>query len=81
MNSEAVESALEVLRPGLGADGLDLYVGALDGDVVQVVLEAKPGACLDCVVPDDVLVQILESAIRESSTTLDRVELVKKGFS
>lgn len=76
----SVESALAGLRPSLAADGFDLRVGSVDGDVVQVVLEAKPAACLDCLVPDEMLTQLLTDAIRAQDPSLDRVELVKEGF-
>jgi Fe-S cluster biogenesis protein NfuA len=80
VNVQAVEAALDLLRPGLRSDGLDLRLGALDGDIVQVVLEARPGACLDCVVPEPMMIQILETAIREREASLEHVELVKRGF-
>jgi Fe-S cluster biogenesis protein NfuA len=76
-----VEAALDVLRPSLAADGFDLRVGGLLADgAVQVVLEAKPNACLDCLVPDDILIQIIEGAIREREPSFNRIEFVKQGF-
>jgi Fe-S cluster biogenesis protein NfuA len=76
-----VESALEVLRPSLDADGFDLLVGPILADgIVQVVLEAKPGACLDCLVPEDAMIHIIEGAIREREPTFNHIQLVKKGF-
>lgn len=76
----SVEQALAGLRPSLAADGFDLRVGAVDGDVVQVVLAAKPAACLDCLVPDDMLTRLLADAIRAQDPSLDSVVLVKEGF-
>ena len=81
MQKSTVETALENVRPALAADGFDLrldHIGA-DGSV-GIVLEAKPDACLDCLVPDDMLVQILETAIREQGPGLDHVVLTKSGF-
>jgi Fe-S cluster biogenesis protein NfuA len=77
---QTVESALAVLRPGLAADGFDLRVGDVDGGVVKVVLEAKPAACLDCLVPDEMMTQMIADAIRREDPSLDRVDLVKEGF-
>jgi hypothetical protein len=77
---QTVESVLAVLRPGLEADGFDLRVGELHEGVVQVVLAAKPAACLDCLVPDDMMTQMIDDAIRREDPSLDRVELVKEGF-
>lgn len=81
IEESAIESALEVLRPSLGADGFDLLGGPILADgTVRVVLEAKPGACLDCLVPDDAMIQIIEGAIREREPSFNHIELVKKGF-
>jgi hypothetical protein len=74
------ESALEPLRAGLGPDGFDLRVGGIVEDDVRIVLEAKPGACLECLVPDDLMVTMLEDAIRRVYPSLGKVELVKEGF-
>jgi Fe-S cluster biogenesis protein NfuA len=82
MESSAVENALEGLRPGLAADGFDLRLLAIEpGGRVDIVLEAKPDACLDCLVPQEMLVQIIEAAIRERDTRLDRVVLTRSGFA
>ncbi len=81
MNMDVVESALEILRPGLAQDGFALYARPQnDGEFVQIVLEAKADACLDCLVPDDMLIQVIEQALREQDPSARRVELVKLGF-
>lgn len=82
MNHLLVESALATLRPGLGSDGFDLRIaeGEQAPGVVQVVLEATVDACADCLVPDEMLVRIIEAAIREQGEPLDHVVLVKEGF-
>lgn len=81
IDTHAVESALETLRPGLDSDGFDLQVGAIATDnAVEVILAAKPGACLDCLVPDELMVSMLEDAIRKQDPALARVDLVKVGF-
>lgn len=81
MEANAVETALEKLRPGLAADGFDLRLSsiAIDGSV-EIVLEARPDACLECLVPDEMLVQIIETAICEQDGSLDKVVLTKLGF-
>jgi len=79
MNDTAVEAALEAIRPSLGADGYVLKVGESNSDAVEVILEALPEACADCLVPDAMLTQILEVAIKENGD--DRtVRLSKVGF-
>jgi Fe-S cluster biogenesis protein NfuA len=81
MDSDGIEQALGALRPMLAADGFALSLGSLSADgVVEVVLEATPEACLDCLVPDSTLIQILENSIRERDPGLVRVELHKRGF-
>ena len=76
----AVEQALTELRPSLAADGFDLKIDSLTGDEVSVGLVAKPDACMDCLVPDDMLVQILETSIRKRYPALAGVVLTKHGF-
>jgi hypothetical protein len=85
----AIEAALEKVRPAFDADGFSLQLGteetaetgtAGQGSTVQVVLEAQPGACADCLVPDDVIVGIIRQAIGEPSSSMTQIELVKKGF-
>jgi len=81
MDHGAIESALDTLRPSLASDGFDLSLLSADsGGVVEVVLTATPQACLDCLVPDDLMVGILDNAIRKVEPDLDHVELVKRGF-
>jgi Fe-S cluster biogenesis protein NfuA len=77
----AVELALDTLRPGLAPDGFALRVGGWTGDAtLQIVLEAKPGACLECLVPEGMLVQVIEDAIRRHDVAVQRVDLLKEGF-
>lgn len=81
MQKAAVESALEKVRPALDADGFDLKLDSVGDDgAVSVILEARPDACLDCLVPDEMLVTIIESAIRDEDSSLTGVTLTKSGF-
>jgi Fe-S cluster biogenesis protein NfuA len=81
MDQGAVESALDSLRPALMADNFALRVGALTPDGgVEVILEARPGACLDCLVRHETLVRIIEAAIRDKGGTLGTVTLLREGF-
>jgi Fe-S cluster biogenesis protein NfuA len=78
---QAVEKALDNVRPALAADGFDLRIGAIEADnSVRVVLEAKPDACMECLVPDDVLVAILDKAIRDQDPNVGQVTVDKVGF-
>ena len=81
MQKTDVETALDNVRPALEADGFDLRLDSIgDQGEVEVILEAKADACHDCLVPDEMLVQIIESAIRDQAPTLDHVVLTKVGF-
>jgi len=81
MRKAAVESALEKVRPALDADGFDLKLSSVGNDgAVEVILEARPDACMDCLVPDEMLVQIIETAIRAEDSGLRAVTLTKAGF-
>lgn len=81
MLETAVNTALDNVRPGLEADGFDLRLDSIGADgAVEVILEAKPDACMDCLVPDEMLVAILETAIRDQDPGLDHVVLIKQGF-
>jgi Fe-S cluster biogenesis protein NfuA len=82
MNEAAIEAALESLRPAMEADGFDLRLAERQpGEGLMVVLEARPGACMECLVPDDVLTMIISDAIRRNDIVgVGHVSLVKKGF-
>jgi Fe-S cluster biogenesis protein NfuA len=78
---QAVEKALDNVRPALAADGFDLRLGAIEPDnSVRVVLEAKPDACMECLVPDAVLIAILDKAIRDQDPNVGQVSVDKVGF-
>jgi Fe-S cluster biogenesis protein NfuA len=79
--AEMVESALDLVRPGLDADGFDLRVEEVrpDGETV-ICLEARPGACLECLVPDEVLLQIIRNSITKQASAVGQLSLVKRGF-
>jgi Fe-S cluster biogenesis protein NfuA len=77
---DAVEQALGTLRPGLAADGYELRLAEIVDDAAHVVLEAGPSACGDCMVPDDMLVTILEQSIGDATTDVRSVRLHKVGF-
>jgi Fe-S cluster biogenesis protein NfuA len=81
IQEQAVETALEALRPGLASDGFELRAGGVSSDnTVRVILEAKPDACLDCLVPDEFIVSMIEDRIRIQDADLEHVVLVKQGF-
>jgi hypothetical protein len=75
-----IQGAIDELAPGLGADGFELRLEAVEPDgSVRIALEAGPDACIDCLVPDELLVSILEASIRERMPDA-KVVLEKHGF-
>jgi Fe-S cluster biogenesis protein NfuA len=81
VDTDTISGALDSIRSGLQADGFDLYLREVtaSGSVV-VCLEAKPEACLDCLVPDQILQQIVATAVRGAEPGVTDVVLVKEGF-
>jgi hypothetical protein len=80
VDRNTVDVALDSLRPGLNSDGFELLPGELSGSSVEVVLAARPDACLDCLVPEDLMVAMIEAAIRDIDPSVGSVTLTKRGF-
>jgi Fe-S cluster biogenesis protein NfuA len=81
MENTAADAALQQLRPALTADGFDLRLGPARTDgTVEIILEAKPGACLECLVPEETMLAVIETALREEGEATERVILTKVGF-
>lgn len=81
MDKEAVDKSLSGVRSGLEADGFKLFAQEVkdDGSVV-VVLEPGSADCLDCLVPDAMLQQIVSQAVKSDCPEATDVSLVKVGF-
>jgi len=65
LNIEEVRQRLGAASEMLAADGYRLHVARSEpageqGSIVQVVIEATPEACADCLMPKATMVQILE---------------------
>ena len=70
------QGALEKLRPGLQADGMDLKVGAIHpAGAVEVKILMGPNACEECLLPPATLAQFFLAAIRSVSSDVTRVEV------
>jgi hypothetical protein len=69
-----------MLRPSPASDGFELRAGKSTGNKVEVILSATADACLDCLVPDDLMVQMIGDAIRREDPSLGEVTLTKEGF-
>ena len=78
---DRLEEALDVLRPGLDADGFELTVESIEEDgSVNVALTATPEACMDCLVPDGMMVGMIEGTMKEKEPAVSRVVLKKYNF-
>jgi Fe-S cluster biogenesis protein NfuA len=77
----ALELAIEELRPSFAADSFAVTLDQLSdrGDVV-IAIEAMPGACLDCMVPDTMLQQVVEVCVRRHAPGVKTVAVVKRGI-
>ena len=73
-----IDKALDELRPSMDSDGFELSVESIeDSGTVNVALTATPDACMDCLVPDDMMVSMLEGVIREKDPSVTGVNLKK----
>ncbi|ACM04559.1 MULTISPECIES: hypothetical protein [Thermomicrobium] len=75
----AIDRALDRIREGLAPDGFELRVERVtDEGIVELVLQALPDACLDCLVPDQLLDAMLRQAIAPVYPALREVRLEKR---
>lgn len=73
---ESLDRVLDQFRPGFDADGFDVAVeSASAAGVVVVRVHHRPDACEECLIPDDLLTQMLTSAMREAVPDVTRVEI------
>ena len=76
MESKAnVEATLAGFREGLVADGYDLLVDEVAGDIAKLRITAGPDACAECLVPKDLMIDMLKASL-EDLPSIKKVELV-----
>ncbi len=76
---QEIDRALDQIRAGLAPDGFELRIERVTDDgVVELVLQALPDACLDCLVPDQLLHAMLQQAIAPVYPELREVRLEKR---
>jgi Fe-S cluster biogenesis protein NfuA len=72
--AHALDTVLEPFRPGFDADGFDITVDSVQADGVAVVrVHHRANACEECLIPDDMLSQILTTALRRAAPDLTGV--------
>ena len=76
---EQLERVIEDFRPGFHADGMDLAVGTIDpAGVVQVKVLLGPEACLECLIPEDLMADMFRAAMGDVMPSLTRVDIVRE---
>ncbi|MGC8834679.1 MAG: NifU family protein [Armatimonadota bacterium] len=77
ITKEAVEKALERIRPALQMDGGDVELVEIDGRVVRLRMT---GACHGCPMSILTLQMGIEAALKEALPEIERVEAVDMDF-
>ncbi len=76
---QEIDRALDQVRAGLAPDGFELRIERVTDDgVVELILQALPDACLDCLVPDQLLQAMLQQCIAPVFPELREVRLEKR---
>ena len=73
--AEHVDSALAGLREGFQADGADLQVVSAEAGVARIRLVVTEATCLECIVPNPILQQVIEASVRQAWPEVHRVEV------
>lgn len=76
MTIKELESSLAGLREGLVADGYDMEISDEGNDAVKIAVVAGPEACADCLVPKEVMEQIIHGMLDDMSQQPLSVEVV-----
>jgi hypothetical protein len=69
-------SVIEELRSSFEADGAELKLLAAEGGVVTVELVLGPQACLECILPGDMIQKVVLSKMRKVDPSVTAVTLV-----
>jgi hypothetical protein len=73
----AIERALIQVSRGLAPDGFSLTFEESEDGRVVVTLEATAEACLDCLVPDEMLLRIIAMKMADEGALDAKIELRK----
>lgn len=71
---DAVDRALDLLRPGIEADGGEILVQA-GGVGIDVTLRFAPETCGDCILPADILEDMVRDALKGVVEPADSVHV------
>jgi hypothetical protein len=78
MVTEEVKERLEPVSKMLAGDGYELRVELHDDGLIAVVVEATPDACVDCLVPSEVMEGVLRANLGEDELRAGGHELTVK---
>jgi Fe-S cluster biogenesis protein NfuA len=66
LTQEGVEGLLSQIRDMLRADGYDMFVRVAP-DEIAVSVVATEGACADCLVPSDLMTEIIRDSLADGT--------------
>lgn len=75
MTDTDVSDAIAPMQEALRADGADVDVVAVDGGTVDLRLKVEDASCAECVMPQDILEELLREAIASAGHPVERVRL------
>lgn len=75
MDIQKVAEAIEPLRAGFQADGVELRVDEATDERVKISILLTDEACKDCLLPTPLLQEIFHSAIRDAGLGRPNVEV------
>jgi len=75
MNLHAISASLAATREGLDAGNFALNLAERRGRLLLTV-EAKEGACEECLVPKSLFLQMVRDEIAESGLQVDGIDVV-----
>ena len=58
-----VDKALESFRESFRADGYEIHVASVVGNQIELRIEAREGACEDCLVPEALMVPMVAASL------------------
>lgn len=70
-----VEVALSKIRETLAADGFKMKYETTGQGVLNVLIVAEPGACVECLVPEPILVDMLNSELKEHGLDFQEINI------
>lgn len=77
MDVRSVTEAIEPLRSGFQADGVDLRVASATEEQVTIWIVLGDEACRECMMPVPILEQIFQNALREAGLGQPQVSVVE----